>query len=129
MPGSIQIGYVDVNKFYWCVYQLVIFKSLQLAIFRRSHWTWKYFWKFLKSCSSLIMMRSESQYSVVPQFQGRFRLIPYESQGNQIFSDVIFLFSHAFFGCKIWMNCNLKNYEINVSAQEAIWISQDPARL
>ena len=32
MPGSIHIGYVDVNKFYWCVYQLVIFKSLQLAI-------------------------------------------------------------------------------------------------
>ena len=67
-----------------------------------------------------MMMRSESQYSVVPQFQGWFRLIPYESQGNQIFSDIIFLFSHAFFGCKIWMNYSFKNYEINISAQGGI---------
>ena len=70
------------------------------------------------------MMRSESQYSVIPQFQEQFRLILCESQGNQIFSDIIFLwcFHMLFFGCKIWMNCNFKNYEINVSAQEDIWL-------
>ena len=44
------------------------------------------------------MMSYEGQYSVVPQFQGQFRLIPYESQGNQIFSDIIFLWCfHIFF--------------------------------
>ena len=32
MPGSMQIGCVDVNTFYWHVYQLAIFKSLQLEI-------------------------------------------------------------------------------------------------
>ena len=28
--------------------------------------------------------------------------------------------SYVQYRCKIWMNCNLKNYEINVSAQEGI---------
>ena len=32
MPGSIQIGCVGVNTVYWYVYQLVIFKSLQLIL-------------------------------------------------------------------------------------------------
>lgn len=72
------------------------------------------------------MMRSENRNSVVPQFQGQFWLLPYESSGNQSFFQILFfcdVFICFSFGCKIWMNCNLKkNLWTNRSVQGGNWL-------
>ena len=125
MPGSIQIGCVDVNTFYWHVYQLAIFKSLQLEILTSGEVT------KLEMLQAILQKLLIVDYDEIwePVFSSPsisravLAYLLWITKQSDLFRYYFsVMFSHAFFGCRIWMNCNFKNYEINISAQGGIWL-------